>query len=435
MSTGSATVVVLGRGIQGLTTAFHFLRSGWQSVEVWGPTEDRHTGPWTAQWELPAYLAEPYSRMVQWGIETSKDYDTLLRTGNQTGITYPVRNYILSRSALKPNPFSAELARYRHTIDCLSEPAIAKMFAGRHPGGTPCGSGVYVDAQAYDTYVINVREHITWLYGKIAALGGRVVNKSVHGIADARTNSLGTSSTVIVNATGRNAAQVARDPKVFGVSGQVMRVRFPQCRVCVEDHDTGGYCIPYFDKCDGGVDETARDSTLLQLGGSADDVVLDRNGDPVNLITPTLGTARKIFDKCHEMLPGVSSIGNSERLAQSFAASARSTVDLLASPSDEHSHAHPAGARGTTTVLRGKSLGPSDDRIEHYIGIRPGRAGGARVTVDVETLDERRMVVAHNYGHGGAGIMTAFGCAREVEAKCYELVCHLQDRGNDCAKL
>lgn len=134
--------------------------------------------------------------------------------------------------------------RYRHTISCLLEPEIAKVFLGSHTDNSSRQRGVYVDAQAYDTYVVNVAVHIAWLYKQIAALGGRVIDKSVQHIGDARTNSLGEATAVVVNATGRNAARVAKDASIVGISGQVMRVHAPDCRY-VFYHETQCHGIGY----------------------------------------------------------------------------------------------------------------------------------------------------------------------------------------------
>lgn len=46
-------------------------------------------------------------------------------------------------------------------------------------------------------------------------------------------------------------------------------------------------------------------------------------------------------------------------------------------------------------------------------GLRPARHGGARVAVDRRGVDGGVRLV-HNYGHGGAGVTLAWGCADEV---------------------
>ncbi|MEV4511464.1 FAD-dependent oxidoreductase [Dactylosporangium sp. NPDC049525] len=47
------------------------------------------------------------------------------------------------------------------------------------------------------------------------------------------------------------------------------------------------------------------------------------------------------------------------------------------------------------------------------VGLRPARHGGARVELDPVALPGGARVV-HDYGHGGAGITLAWGCAEEV---------------------
>lgn len=52
--------------------------------------------------------------------------------------------------------------------------------------------------------------------------------------------------------------------------------------------------------------------------------------------------------------------------------------------------------------------------IEHLVGLRPGRR---EVRLDeAEPIGERTRLL-HNYGHGGAGITLAWGCAEEVGAR------------------
>jgi len=50
--------------------------------------------------------------------------------------------------------------------------------------------------------------------------------------------------------------------------------------------------------------------------------------------------------------------------------------------------------------------------LEHRIGARPTRA---TVRVEAERA-EGGTVLAHNYGHGGAGVTLSWGCAEEIEA-------------------
>ncbi|MEU4266535.1 FAD-dependent oxidoreductase [Streptomyces sp. NPDC026092] len=54
--------------------------------------------------------------------------------------------------------------------------------------------------------------------------------------------------------------------------------------------------------------------------------------------------------------------------------------------------------------------------VGHRVGLRPARAGGVRL--DTEPLPSGGRLV-HNYGHGGAGVTVAWGCARRAA----ELAC------------
>lgn len=48
---------------------------------------------------------------------------------------------------------------------------------------------------------------------------------------------------------------------------------------------------------------------------------------------------------------------------------------------------------------------------EHRVGLRPFRP---RVRLDAETMPDGRTRCVHNYGHGGAGVTVAWGCAYRV---------------------
>lgn len=52
------------------------------------------------------------------------------------------------------------------------------------------------------------------------------------------------------------------------------------------------------------------------------------------------------------------------------------------------------------------------DVIRHGVGLRPAREGGARI----EKEKIKSGCVVHNYGHGGAGYQSSWGCAMEAVA-------------------
>ena len=50
------------------------------------------------------------------------------------------------------------------------------------------------------------------------------------------------------------------------------------------------------------------------------------------------------------------------------------------------------------------------DVVRHNVGLRPLREGGARL--EKENIDGFWTV--HNYGHGGYGYQSSYGCSKEV---------------------
>lgn len=69
---------------------------------------------------------------------------------------------------------------------------------------------------------------------------------------------------------------------------------------------------------------------------------------------------------------------------------------------------------GEAILRRCRELAPELERaevLEHRVGLRPGRPT-VRLELDTRALTETPVV--HNYGHGGAGVTLAWGCAEDV---------------------
>ncbi|KAJ3123691.1 hypothetical protein HK101_006302 [Irineochytrium annulatum] len=53
--------------------------------------------------------------------------------------------------------------------------------------------------------------------------------------------------------------------------------------------------------------------------------------------------------------------------------------------------------------------------VEHSVGLRPSREGGVRLDAQYEkTKSGREVLLIHNYGHGGFGYQSSWGCAANV---------------------
>jgi len=53
---------------------------------------------------------------------------------------------------------------------------------------------------------------------------------------------------------------------------------------------------------------------------------------------------------------------------------------------------------------------PQAKQVREWVGLRPGRKS-VRLEKETIPLASGRLRVVHNYGHGGAGLTLAWGCA------------------------
>ena len=61
--------------------------------------------------------------------------------------------------------------------------------------------------------------------------------------------------------------------------------------------------------------------------------------------------------------------------------------------------------------------------VRHAVGHRPMRVNGIRVEKEaVSGTDGRKVMVVHNYGHGGAGYQTSYACSQAVEKLVNEIL-------------
>ncbi|MFJ6631902.1 FAD-dependent oxidoreductase [Streptomyces sp. NPDC091376] len=90
---------------------------------------------------------------------------------------------------------------------------------------------------------------------------------------------------------------------------------------------------------------------------------------------------------------------------------------ILGGTAGEHSWSlEPDPATATAIVERCARIRPeiaSARVLGHRVGLRPSRAGGVRLSAAPGSHDSR---LIHNYGHGGAGVTVAWGCAHAAAA-------------------
>ncbi|KAK6043746.1 hypothetical protein COOONC_18749 [Cooperia oncophora] len=51
--------------------------------------------------------------------------------------------------------------------------------------------------------------------------------------------------------------------------------------------------------------------------------------------------------------------------------------------------------------------------MSHHVGLRPGRSD-VRLEAEIKTSNGKKVLIVHNYGHGGSGVTLFWGCAMDV---------------------
>lgn len=305
---------VAGCGVVGLTSAIRLQEDGHRVAIV-----ARELPPFTtsnraaAIWE--PYKAEPLEKVAEWAARSYERYRT--EYSEPASGVRPVELVEVAREHL-PDPFWLR-----------PEYPFRRLGAAELPAG-------YGDGFAVEVPFVHSGVYLERLLARFAANGGDVELRSL-----ASLDELAPGADLIVNASGLGARELAPDPSVYPIRGQLAIVAAPgPLRFLVDDdsHQDPVYVFP-------------RDGVAI-LGGTAE--VGDERADE------DLATRRKILERAVALEPAL------------------------------------AGSRFLKSV----------------VGFRPGRHA---VRLELETRAAGPQVV-HNYGHGGAGFTTAWGCADEVAA-------------------
>lgn len=194
----------------------------------------------------------------------------------------------------------------------------------------------------------------------------------------------GATPAAVVNCTGLGSLTLGgvEDSKLFPTRGQVVRVRAPWIRsgwtrqVGSLDGGEGGqrtYVIP---RCTGDV----------ILGGTREE------GDWAAY--PRAETARDILQRAQDICP--------ELVPEHLRVNTCQTI---------------RGLHHALFEQGGDIRGPLDGLVvDHLVGFRPSRIEGTRLEREEVALGGKRTPVVHNYGHGGAGWQSSWGCALDAVA-------------------
>jgi D-amino-acid oxidase len=289
-------VVVVGAGVVGLTTAVCLRSLGVEANVVSRDAPEATTSAVAAALWYP-YRALPAERVTAW---SAASYEELSRLSGRAGVRMLPGTEVLEPGA--PDPW------WRDAVPDLRRTGERLRFTAP---------------------VVDMSVHLPWLLDRLRALGGAIERRAVASLDDLDAD-------VVVNCAGLGARELAGDPSLGAVRGQILRVTAPDVSEWLldqRDPERLVYVVP-------------RERDVV-LGGTAQEGDEDREPDPA--------TTEAIRARCAQLVPAV----------------------------------------------RDAPI------VSVAVGLRP-----ARPSVRLEA-DGR---VVHCYGHGGAGVTLAWGCAVEVAA-------------------
>jgi D-amino-acid oxidase len=228
-------VVVVGAGVVGLSCAIRLAEHGHDVEVVAAGTGDATTSSVAAALWYP-YRAAPQDAVARWSATT---YDVLARLADVPSSGVRMRHGRELLRAASPDPWWV-----------AAVPGLQRVSPAELPAG-------YADGWTFAAPVADMPVYLGWLRGRLAAAGGR--------IAEQRLGSL-PAAPVVVNATGLGARELAPDPLLTPVRGQVLLVEQPGIDSwLLEQSDAARplYVVPRLDSVvvGGTADEGAEDLT------------------------------------------------------------------------------------------------------------------------------------------------------------------------------
>jgi len=196
----TASVLVIGAGVIGLTSALVLARRG-HRVRIWArelsPTTT--SGAAGALW-LP-FLAEPAHLVTRWSAASLEEYRRLAATDPGSGC-FEIR---------------AEL----YFDDRPGDPAWSALVGSYRSGPvTGARAARYRHRQSADLPFIDVRYYLPFLSARLHELGVPIERRPVGSLDEAFA-----AAPVVVNCTGIGSARLAADTGVYPVRGQTVRIR------------------------------------------------------------------------------------------------------------------------------------------------------------------------------------------------------------------
>lgn len=242
---------VVGAGIIGLSAAVRLLERGHEVRVLARERTPRTTSDVAAAVHFP-FKAAPPERVLPWARATREEL-ARLATVPGTGVAIvPLVEVVAER---QERPWWADMV-----------PSFRRARPDELPPGERHG-------WVLDAPVVEMPRYLRWLEARVAALGGAFEERALASLDEALAG-----ADVVVHCAGLGARELARDPRVFAIRGQVARLQDPGVARATLDESTArglAYVIPRSDGVivGGTADERAE---ALDVDAAAEAAILAR---------------------------------------------------------------------------------------------------------------------------------------------------------------
>ncbi len=250
----SPHALVLGAGVNGLTTAIRLREAGWD-VALWSERPPAETTSAVAPALCLPYKVFPPDRVLRWATHSFAVFKDLAEV---PAVGIQMREGVELWHEPVPDPW------WRGVVD---------RFERCGPADLPPG---YRDGYRFTVPVIEMPIYLAYLLERFLAGGGRYGQRTVGSLAEASSN-----SEVVVNCTGLGSRTVVPDDEMTPIRGQIVRVANPGLTRFVLDEESMTYIVPRSHDC--------------VLGGTVETGAWD--------LTPDPATAAAIVARCTALEP------------------------------------------------------------------------------------------------------------------------------------
>ena len=244
---------MVGAGVVGLSCALRLAERGHAVEVVAAGTGDATTSSVAAALWYP-YRAAPQDAVTRWSATT---YDELARLAGMPESGVRMRRGRELLPAASPDPWWA-----------AAVPDLQRLAAADLPAG-------YADGWTFAAPVADMPVYLGWLARQVVRAGGRLVERCLDALP---------AAPVVVHAAGLGARELAPDPQLTAVRGQVLLVDQPGIDTWLLDQSDPArplYVVPRLDE--------------VVVGGTADEGAED--------LTPSAGTAAAVLARAVALEP------------------------------------------------------------------------------------------------------------------------------------